>query len=153
MARTPAITAAGSVIFLRDRLDRWKALAVRLAVAAVLALNLGSSGQNEGGALVLATLSSSVRGAARRRIRCSASRSPATCHPISVAAIAAVLATTIFAPFAFVQVAELDIGAVEHGDWFALAWWGFRDEWRLGRCCGIAASAASPGRPPLLSWA
>ena len=36
MATTPAVTSAGAIIFLGDRIDRWKALAIGSAVAGIV---------------------------------------------------------------------------------------------------------------------
>lgn len=55
MATTPAVTAAGSVLFLRDRLNRPTALAIALAVGGVMAVNLGNSGGG-GDDILLGTL-------------------------------------------------------------------------------------------------
>lgn len=53
MATTPAVTAAGAIVFLHDSLDRWKGLGLALGVAGVLVVNAASSGGASGGGLLL----------------------------------------------------------------------------------------------------
>lgn len=149
MATTPAVTAAASILFLRDRLDRWKAIAVGLAVGGVLAVNLGSTGEAEGGNIVLGTLLvfGAVCGEAAYTLL--GKRLTADFSPVSIAAIAAVLATIMFAPFALAEISELDAAQVTAGEWVALAWWGLGTMglgsllWYFGvsRATGTTASA------------
>lgn len=149
MATTPAVTAAGSVLFLRDRLDRWKAIAIALAVGGVLAVNLGTTGGGGGGNLLVGTLLifGAVCGEAAYTLL--GKRVTADLSPVSVAAIAAVFATLLFAPFVAADLSELDAAAAEPSDWVALAWWGLGTMalgsvvWYLGvsRASGTTASA------------
>ena len=124
MATTPAVTAAGSVLFLRDRLDRWKSLAIALAVGGVLAVNLGTNGDGAAGNIALGTflVFGAVCGEAAYTLL--GKRVTADISPIAVATIAATLAVALFAPFAIAQLSALDPGAVSATDWLALAWWG-----------------------------
>lgn len=124
MATTPAVTAAGSVLFLRDRLDRWTAIAIGLAVGGVLAVNVGAGGEGDGGNLLLGTVLvfGAVCGEAAYTLL--GKRLTAEISPLAVAAIAAVLAAALFAPFAISQLSELDASAVGAEEWVALAWWG-----------------------------
>lgn len=148
MATTPAVTAAGSVLFLRDRLDRWKAIAIALAVGGVLAVNLGTTQGGEGNFVVGTMLVfGAVCGEAAYTLL--GKRVAADLSPVSVAAIATVLATLLFVPFAAADVSELDAAAAEVSDWVALAWWGLGTMalgsvlWYLGvsRVSGTTASA------------
>lgn len=149
MATTPAVTAAGAVLFLRDRLTRWKAVAIGLAAGGLVAVNVGSTGGGEGDDVLLGTLLvfGAVCGEAAYTLL--GKRLTASLSPISVAAVAAVLAAIIFAPFAVAELSELDAGAARASDWLALAWWGLGTMalgsvlWYLGvsRVSGITASA------------
>lgn len=125
MATTPAITAAGSIVFLRDRLDRWKALAIGLAVGGVLAVNLASKASDEGDAVLLGSLLVFGAACGEAAYTVIGKRMTADLSPISIAAIAATLATVLFAPLAIAQIGDFDASAVEATDWLALAWWGF----------------------------
>lgn len=124
MATTPAVTAAGSVLFLRDRLDRWKSLAVGLAVGGVLAVNLGTTGESSGENVVLGSLLvfGAVCGEAAYTLL--GKRLTADVTPLTVAAIAAVGATILFAIPAAAQLDQVDAASVEATDWLALTWWG-----------------------------
>lgn len=49
MSTTPAVTAIASILFLHDKLNWHKALAITLAVAGVLLVNLGGGQGDSGG--------------------------------------------------------------------------------------------------------
>lgn len=123
MATTPAVTAAGSVLFMRDRLDRWSAIAIGLAVGGVLAVNLGTTGGG-GDNVLLGTLLvfGAVCGEAAYTL--IGKRLSTDLSPVTVAAIASLMAVILFAPFALAQLSSLEVAAVELTDWLALAWWG-----------------------------
>ncbi len=129
MATTPAVTAAGSVIFLRDRLDRWKALAIALAVGGVLAVNLGSTGDGSGSDIVLgsALVFGAVCGEAAYTL--IGKRLTADISPLTIAALAAALASLLFAVPAVLEISEVQWDSLDAGDLLALAWWG------LGTMC------------------
>ena len=149
MATTPAVTAAGSVIFLRDRLDRWKAIAIATAVGGVLAVNLGSTGGGGGGDVLVGSLLvfGAVCGEAAYTL--IGKRLTADLTPMAVAALAACLATVLFLGPALAEVGDVDWGSVAADDWLALAWWGLGTMgigsviWYLGvqRVPGTTASA------------
>ena len=125
MATTPAVTAAGSVLFLRDRLDRWKAVGIGCAVAGVLAVNLGGArGEGGGTNLWLGTLLvfGAVCGEAAYTLL--GKRLTADLSPLAVAALAGLLAAGLFAPFAAWQAAGFDWAGPSAAEWAALAWWG-----------------------------
>ena len=129
MATTPAVTAAGSVIFLRDRLDRWKALAIAMAVGGVMAVNLGSTGDGGGGDVLLgsALVFGAVCGEAAYTL--IGKRLTAELSPLTIAALAAALATLLFAVPAAVEADRVDWSSLAGADIAALAWWG------LGTMC------------------
>ena len=125
MATTPAVTAAGSVLFLRDRLDRWKAVGIGCAVAGVVAVNLGGArGEGGGTNLWLGTLLvfGAVCGEAAYTLL--GKRLTADLSPLAVAALAGLLAAGLFAPFAAWQAAGFDWAGPSAAEWAALAWWG-----------------------------
>lgn len=126
MATTPAVTAAGAIVFLHDSLDRWKGLGLALGVAGVLVVNAASSGGASGGGGNVWLGSLLVFGA----VCCEAAytllgkRLTADLSPLAIAAIASVLAGVLFAPIAAVQSAGFSWSAPSFGDWVALLWWG-----------------------------
>jgi drug/metabolite transporter (DMT)-like permease len=124
MATTPAVTAAGSVLFLRDRLDRWKALAIGCAVGGVLAVNVGGAGGSGGDDVLLGSLLvfGAVCGEAAYTLL--GKRMTAEITPLALAALAATLAMLLFAPLAIAQLDQLSWGEPELTDWLALLWWG-----------------------------
>lgn len=123
MATTPAVTAAGSVLFLRERLDRASAIAIALAVGGLVAVNAGTTGDGSSDNVLLgsALVFGAVCGEAAYTL--FGKRLTADLEPITVAAMAAVGASLLFAPLAIVQVGEVGSGP-ELTDWLALAWWG-----------------------------
>lgn len=125
MATTPAVTAVGSVLFLGDRLDRWKSLGIAAAVAGILALNLGGAGGlGEVHNLWLGTalVFGAVCGEASYTLL--GKRLTATMSPVAVATLAGALGAALFAPLAFYEATTFDWGGPSAAQWGALAWWG-----------------------------
>ncbi|HSJ16980.1 MAG TPA: DMT family transporter [Solirubrobacterales bacterium] len=120
-----------------------------MAVGGVLAVNLGTTGDGGGDDVLLGTLLvfGAVCGEAAYTLL--GKRLTADLSPISVAAVAAVLASILFAPFAIAQLSEFTPERVSATDWVALAWWGIGTMalgsllWYLGvmRVAGTTASA------------
>jgi len=129
MATTPAVTAAGSVIFLRDHLDRWKAFAIAMAVGGVLVVNLGSTGEGGGSNVLLGSVLvfGAVCGEAAYTL--IGKRLTSDLSPLTIAALAATLASLLFAVPAVVEIGQVDWSSLGAGDVLALSWWG------LGTMC------------------
>lgn len=144
MATTPAVTATGAVLFLGDRLDRWTTIAIAAAVAGVLAVNVGGASGDGGGNLVLgsALVFGAVCGEAAYTLL--GKRLSADVDPLTIAAIAAVLASLLFAPLAAIQLDQVEWGAIVLGEWLALAWWGLATM-ALGSLLWYAGVAKVPG--------
>ena len=128
MALAPVVTAVGAVIFLHDRLDRWKIAGLVVAVAGVVVVNLAgqqSSGGGDGGAAVWVG-SLLVFGA----VCCEAAyslmgkRLTADLTPLAIAALAAVLAGALFAPIAIAQAVGFAWSQPTWGEWAAVIFWG-----------------------------
>jgi drug/metabolite transporter (DMT)-like permease len=125
MATTPAVTAAGSVLFMRDHLDRWKAIGIAAAVGGVVAVNVaGGVPEGSGDRLWLGTLLvfGAVCGEASYTLL--GKKLTADLRPLTVAALAAVLAAVLFLPLAAWQAIDFDWSSPDAGDWAALGWWG-----------------------------
>ncbi|MDY6948034.1 MAG: DMT family transporter [Pseudomonadota bacterium] len=123
MSTTPAVTAIGSMLFLRER-PGWRAIvAIALAVAGVLLLQIGAGRQPQGNdwlgiGLVFAA------------VCCEASytllgkRVSAHIDPVLVALLGAVIAIPLFLPFAIWQWQDFDAASIDARIWSALAWYG-----------------------------
>ncbi|HET8727118.1 MAG TPA: DMT family transporter [Alphaproteobacteria bacterium] len=131
MSTTPAVTAAASMLFLKDQPTWRKLAAIALAVAGVLVLQLGqgggsgSGGGAQGGgtpflgaALVFAAVCCE---AAYTLLGKKASK---RVDPVVVAALGAALAVPIFLPFAIWQWRDFAPGQIGAGAWIALVWYG-----------------------------
>jgi drug/metabolite transporter (DMT)-like permease len=125
MSTTPAVTAAGAMLFLGDRPSWRKILAIALAVAGVLVLHLGrGGGEDAGGNLVLG--SALVFGA----VCCEAAytllgkKMSERADPILVAFLAAALSVPLFIPFAIWQWPDFAVDSVDWRGWMAVVWYG-----------------------------
>ena len=124
MSTTPAVTAGASMLFLGDRPTWRKLTAIALAVAGVLVLHLGSSGDASGDAPVVGSLM--IFGA----VGCEAAytllgkRVSEHVDPVLVATLAAAMALPVFAVLAVWQWDQFDLDAVALTDWLALVWYG-----------------------------
>lgn len=141
MATTPAVTTAAAVLFLGERLNLRKALALTLAVAGVLILAI-SGGAAEGGmpmrdgdpvsAFVSGLPSSTLLGMALvfGAVVCEAfytlsgRQMSRETDPILVAFLAAALSLPLFLPFALIQTGSFDAASADLSDWAAVAWYG-----------------------------
>jgi len=125
MATTPAVTAAGAVLVLHERLTRWQVMALSLAVTGVLVVNFGSGTGHGSGDVVL--LGTSLVFAA---VCCEAVYSLAgkqltgDLTPLTISLVAAVVATALFTPFAIWDAVHMSWTEPTVGDWVAVVWWG-----------------------------
>lgn len=123
MGTTPAVTATGAMLFLKDRLNRWKVIAIGLAVMGVSTVNLGSMGGGGGDVWLGSSL---VFGA----VSCEAAftlfgkRLSVDMTPLLMTLLAALIAGILFVPLALFQISMVEWSEITPGDWAALIWWG-----------------------------
>jgi drug/metabolite transporter (DMT)-like permease len=125
MATTPAVTAVGAVVFLRDRLTLRTGIEVGCAVAGVAVVNVfGVTGTSSGDNVLLGSVLvfGAVCGEAAYTLL--GKQMSADVGPLAIAALAALVATALFAPFALWQWREFHAGDPTWGQWLGLAWWG-----------------------------
>ncbi|WP_029029216.1 DMT family transporter [Salinarimonas rosea] len=131
MSTAPAVTAAASVVFMRDAVTWRKIAAIALAVTGVLVLQLGGeggsgSGANEGSSGVSWLGVGLVFGA----VCCEAAytllgkRVSRDVDPVLVAFLAAAMSIPLFVPFAIWQWSGFDAASVDARAWIAVAWYG-----------------------------
>lgn len=123
MSATPALTATLSYLVFRDHFGWRKGLAIALAVAGVLALQLGSSGQGEDSSLWGILL---VVGAILCEAGYTLMGKAATdqLSPVVVAGVSAGLAVLLFLPLALWQYDPQVFDGVPSAAWWALGWYG-----------------------------
>jgi len=128
MSTTPAITALGAFLFLKERLGWRKALAAALAVAGVLILQLtGGMHHGEHGAGRSSLLGPAFVFAA---VCCEAAYTligkPATDRlgPIRVAFWSAILSLPLFLPLAAWELRDFDWRQTSVTGWLYMLWWG-----------------------------
>ncbi|MEE2567544.1 DMT family transporter [Hyphobacterium marinum] len=126
MSTAPAVTAAASMIFLKDAPTWRKFAAIALAVIGVGILNLGGSGGSGtdtgtmllGIALVFAAVCCEsvytlVGKTASERV-----------DPVVVAFLAAAMSLPLFVPLAIWQWSGFDLSGMDAGSWTAVIWYG-----------------------------
>lgn len=147
MSTTPAVTAMGAFVFLKERLGWLKALAVALAVAGVMVLHLGGNGNDPATArngMVVGTLLIFAAVCSEASYTLLGKRASASVPPLVVAALAAMIATLLFVPFAACEAGYFAVGDVAMKDWLALAWWG-AGTMALGSALWYRGVAVVPG--------
>ena len=124
MSTTPAVTAAGSMLFVGAAPTWRKLLAIGLAVAGVLVLQLGSGDQKGGGNMLPGA--ALVFGA----VCCEAAytllgkAAAERLDPLLVACLSAALAIPLFLPLAIWQWGDLAVGETDWRAWTAVIWYG-----------------------------
>jgi drug/metabolite transporter (DMT)-like permease len=124
MATTPMVTAVGAVVFLGDRLTRWKLLGLVLAVSGIVVVNLGGAVTDTGDAFLLGSLLVFCAVCCEAAYTLLGKRLTADLSPVAIAVWAAVGAAVLFAPFAVVQGSRFDWSTPSPGEWLAVVWWG-----------------------------
>jgi drug/metabolite transporter (DMT)-like permease len=124
MSTTPAVTAAGSMLFMGDAPTWRKLLAIALAVAGVLVLQLGSGDEEGGGNLLLGA--ALVFGAVCCEAAYTLLGKAATerLDPLLVACLSAALAIPLFLPLALWQWSDFAVGETDWRAWTAVIWYG-----------------------------
>jgi drug/metabolite transporter (DMT)-like permease len=123
MSTAPAITAAGAILFLKESVTVPKLIAIALAVAGVLILNLMSQG--ESGGLIIAGSLLVLAAVCCEAVYTLAGRTTTqTVSPVLVALLSAAMAIPFFLPFAIWQGLGWDWSQASPRSWTALAWYG-----------------------------
>lgn len=123
MSTTPAVTAVLSILFFKDTVTWKKVVALMLAIAGVLVLQL--KGDTSGGsnpwlgvllifAAVCCEAGYTLMGKALTK----------NFPPEEIAGLSALIAVVLFAPFALWQVSQLELEKTTIGNWLALAAYG-----------------------------
>jgi drug/metabolite transporter (DMT)-like permease len=125
MSTAPAVTAAGSILFLGDAPTWRKITAIVLAVTGVLILHLGQGSSGDGGASMWLG-AALVFGA----VCCEAAytllgkKAAERLDPLFVACLSAALSVPLFLPFALPQWSDFAVAEVDGRAWAAVAWYG-----------------------------
>ena len=127
MSTTPAVTALASFVFLREHLGWRKALAVALAVAGVLVVNLGGAaggvGKSDAGSATLGSLLIFAAVCSEAAYTLLGKKASDDTDPVLIAGLASLLALPLFLPFAVYEWSGFDASKPTWLDWLALLWW------------------------------
>lgn len=128
MSTTPAVTALTSFAFLREHLGWRKSLAVALAVAGVLVVNLGGAagdgGTSGAGGATLGSLLVFAAVCSEAAYTLLGKKASDDTDPVLIAGLASLVALPLFLPFAVYEWSEFDASKPGWADWLALLWWG-----------------------------
>jgi drug/metabolite transporter (DMT)-like permease len=124
MALTPAVTAAGAALFLSERFGPTKVVAIVLAVAGVVTVNVVGSGGSGGGRALLGSALVLAAVCCEATYTLTGKRLTADFDALTLTTVAAAVALATFAPLAIWDSIGLDWAAPTLGEWIALAWWG-----------------------------
>ncbi len=124
MALTPAVTAAGAVLFLGDRLDGRLAAALVLGVAGVVVVNLGAPPEGGGGNAVLGTMLVFGAVCAEATYTLLGKRLSADFDMIEISTMAAVGGLAAFAVPGLFQLGDVQWSSLSPATWWGVLWWG-----------------------------
>lgn len=125
MSTTPAVTAAGAMLFFGERMTWRRGGAIACAVVGVLALHVLSPEEATlGSGLWLGSLLIFGAVCSEAAYTLLGKQASDRLSPVAVAALGAGLSLPLFAPFAVPEALGFDWGSVAAADWWALGWWG-----------------------------
>ncbi|MFP5487082.1 MAG: DMT family transporter [Acidimicrobiia bacterium] len=125
MATTPAVTAVASVLFLGDRLTRWTAISIVLAVTGVVVVNVfGGTGSSGGDLVVLGSILVFAAVCCEATYTLVGMQLSDDLDPMSLTLVAAVVAIVGFAPLAVWDLVGFDWSAPSPSEWLGALWWG-----------------------------
>lgn len=125
MSTTPAVTAIGAWLFLNNQFGWRRIIAVVLAVAGVVILQVSSAGESgSSGNVLLGSLL--IFGAVCSEAGYTLFGKVATTNlsPVIITAVTAALAIPLFLPFAIYELATGNLTGITLTDWLAVLWWG-----------------------------
>lgn len=127
MSTTPAVTAAGSIVFLGEKATWRKLSAIALAIAGVLIIQAGQNGAEsagQSGDLILGA------GLVFGAVCCESAYTllgktlSERVDPTLIAFLAAALAIPLFLPFALWQWRDFNVASAGGAAWSAVVWYG-----------------------------
>jgi drug/metabolite transporter (DMT)-like permease len=125
MATTPAVTATASVLFLGDRLDRWTAAAIVLAVAGVVVVNVfGGTGSSGGDLVIVGSVLVFAAVCCEATYTLVGMELSADLDAMSLTLVAALVAIVGFAPLAVWDLVGFEWSAPSSSEWMGALWWG-----------------------------
>lgn len=126
MSVTPAVTALAAFLFLRESLGFRKALAIALAVAGVIVLQL--QGQNSGAAvsgdLFLGSMLIFAAVCCEAAYTLLGKVATERASPLKIAFWAGLLSLPLFLAFSISEWSEISWGEISLKAWISVAWWG-----------------------------
>ncbi len=123
MATTPAVTATGAAIFLREGLARRTVFAVALAVAGVGLVNLGTA-SSAGDAIILGSALVFAAVCCEATYTLVAKRLTTDIDSVALAFLAAGVACVATLPWAVFDAIHFGWSEPNARDWIAVVWWG-----------------------------
>lgn len=126
MSTSPAITAAGAIIFLHEKMTKNKIIAISLAVLGLLILNLGNNTEVNsfnflalfGILLILANV------CCETAYTLFGKKLSDKLPPVYIACYSNIISFILFIPLTLLQIKTLKVSTIRLNDWFALFWWG-----------------------------
>lgn len=127
MSTTPIMTAIASVLFFKDRITKNKIIAVFLAVAGIVLIQMqGNSSQAAGASqhIWLGSLLIFIAVCCEAAYTLLGKKAGEDLNAISIACLSSLMAMILFLPFAIYQALQFDFSKPSISDWFALLWFG-----------------------------
>jgi len=128
MGTSPAVTAIGSLIFLKEKMDLRKWTAIILAVVGIIIVNFGGSmvmgPQSSAGMMLIGSVLVFLAvcfGAAYTIIGKSEMDH---IKPMLIVSLSVLISLILFIPFTIFEIQDFDFSFVETSQWLALIWWG-----------------------------
>lgn len=128
MGTSPAVTAIGSLIFLKEHMNLRKWIAIILAVAGIMIVNLGGTMHMEGMASsdmmtvgsILVFMAVCFGGA----YTILGKKIMNHVKPMIVVSFSVMISFIMFIPFSIAELSEFNSSSITTSQWIAMIWWG-----------------------------
>lgn len=128
MGTSPAVTAIGSVLFLKETMSGRKWMAIGLAVLGIIIVNFGG-GMNmdmhmSAGSMTIGMILIFLAVCAGGAYTILSKKIIGQVKPMLIVSLSVMIALVLFIPFAVSDLSSFDLSGVTTSQWLALIWWG-----------------------------
>jgi len=128
MGTSPALTAIGSLIFLKEHMNLRKWIAIILAVLGIVIVNFGGTmkmgPESFTGMMAIGSLLVFAAACFGAVYTIVGKKEMNHIKPMLIVSLSVTMSFILFIPFSLYQLPEFDVSVVTTSQWIAMIWWG-----------------------------